>query len=323
MSTPQKKPIIRPVKSRTTLRQYGTQHLQACVAAFGAMSKAPLASLMSLAVIGIALSLPFGLYVILDNIQVFSQGWNGDAQISLYLKPEISLKNAANLIAIIEKRPDVGVVKLISPDDGLKELESYSGFTNILAELETNPLPSVIEIHPAKSIHSTRKIQQLLTDLRAYAEVDVGKLDLEWVQRFYTMINLGRQIVYGLAILLAIGVILIIGNTIRLNTQSHRSEIEVIKLVGGTNAFIRRPFLYSGLLYGGIGAIIALVLIDVFISWLQEPVQQLARLYDSTYHLQGLDNQAILILLFTGAACGFIGSWFAVAKHLRNTNPRA
>lgn len=303
------------------LKHYFLHHIQACISSFGAMSRTPLASMMTLAVIGIALALPFGLFVILDNVQLLTNSWGNSAQISLYMKRDLSPEQTEHVLQKIKTRSDISKLRYISPEQGLKEFESYSGFHHILAEFEENPLPGVIEVQPSSSIHSTLAIQQLLHNLREYPEVDIAKFDLAWVQRFYSMIGLGRQLVIGLTVLLAFGVILIIGNTIRLNTQSHRAEIEVIKLVGATDGFIRRPFLYSGILYGAMGAIIALVLIESFISWLKAPVQQLARLYHSHFHLHSLDNHGMLLLIATGAVAGLLGSWLAVGKHLRDVEP--
>lgn len=307
--------------SRFSLRKFTRRHLQACISSFGAMSRAPLATFMTLAVIGIALALPSGLFVMLQNVKVLSGDWNNVTQISLYLKPKVTTLKAQKLLQELNLRKDVSLVRYISPEKGLKQFESYSGFSNAIAQLKSNPLPGVLEVEPANSVHSPLAIKKLVMSLRKLPQVDSARLDMDWVKRLYSMLNLGQRAVYGLGALLAFGVILIIGNTIRLTTQSHRKEIEVIKLVGGTDAFIRRPFLYSGLLYGVIGGIVAMFMLDLFISWLKPPVEHLAHLYNSSFHIHNLSNSAMLMLIFVGGLLGLAGSWLVVGQHLRQIEP--
>lgn len=300
--------------------------LRACLHAlknsFQSLSHNPFSTCMTLAVIGIALALPAGLLVMLQNVETITHGWNQGARISLYMKGNVSQTQAQQIANGLQRDPNIGNIRFISPSKGLQEFTRYAGFQNVISQLKSNPLPSVIVVQPAKKVHSPLQIQQLLNTLQQIPQVDSAELDMQWVKRLYTFLDLGRRVVFALAILLAFGVVLIISNTIRLITENHRSEIEVMKLVGATDNFIRRPFLYTGILYGAIGAIIAMVLVDSFLSWLADPVMQLSDLYDSTFRLAGLSNGQTEWLLVIGIALGFMGSWLAVSKHLRDFDPK-
>ena len=310
--------LITDVARHFSLRQWIFQHWQACAASFNKMSQTPLATLMTLMVIGIALALPCGLFVLLQNVQQVSNGWQDGAQISLYLKKSSSEAQNRQLSGQLSLRQDIASIDYISPQQGLEDFKQYSGFDDVLAQLDENPLPAMIVIHPSERLNDPRAIENYLQQLKKLPNVDLAKLDMAWVKRLYHILALGRSIAFGLALLLGFGVILIIGNTIRLATQSYQNEIKVTKLVGGTDAFIRRPFLYSGALYGAIGGILAMLLVGLLLSWLDAPVQQLAGAYNSHFALIGLDNESILLLIACGAMLGLFGSWLAVAQHLHD-----
>ncbi len=289
---------------------------------FASLSANPLATCMTLAVISIALALPSGLLVMLKNVESITHGWNSGARISLYMKGDITADQAKQIADVLRGESGIAKVDYISPSSGLKEFEKYSGFKNVLSQLTNNPLPSVIMIQPSNQLSTPLQISQLLDKLKAMPQVDVAELDMQWVKRLYSFIALGERIVYGLALLLALGVVMIIGNTIRLITQNKRDEIEVLKLIGATDSYIRRPFLLTGIVYGVIGAIFAMVLVDSFLSWIANPVMELSDLYDSTFRLAGLSNGQTESLLLVGAILGFAGSWLAVSKHLKDFDPK-
>ncbi len=304
-----------------SLIQWLHQHWQAFLSSFNKMSQAPLATCMTLAVIGIALALPCGLFVVLQNVQQLSHEWNNGTQISLYLKKSVTEARGRQLSQELSLRESINTVDYISPQQGLDKFKHYSGFDDVLNELPDNPLPGVILIHPGDTLSKPQNIQVFLQQLKNLAEVDIAKLDMAWVNRLYHMLELGRAVIYALTLLLCFSVILIIGNTIRLATQSYHTEIKVIKLVGGTNTFIRRPFLYSGILYGALGGIFAMILVSLFTWWLDSPVQQLAVSYNSHFTLTGLDNESSLLLIACGAMLGLLGSWLAVTQHLHDIEP--
>lgn len=315
-----------PTRPRGRLAVYLLRHLQVFFYSLGQLWRTPLSTLMTAAVIGIALSLPAGLQVLLSNAQHLSQGWNGAAQISLFLKSGVNAGQARALARQLRQRTGITHVQYISKAEALAEFKRLSGFGAALTALDSNPLPAVLVIHPTLSspsgttgIHSTRN---LLARLRRLPQVDIAQLDMQWVKRLYAILDIVHRGVLLLAALLALAVILIVGNTIRLAIQSRREEIVVIKLIGGTDAFIRRPFLYTGFWYGLFGGIIAYVLIALALFALDEPVRQLAGLYGSGFQLHTLGAGISMTLLSGSILLGLLGSWIAVGRHLRAIEPR-
>lgn len=288
--------------------------LQALRNSLRQLSTSPLATLMTFAVIGIALALPFGLYTVLQNLQGVSTSLHDSAQISVYLNDSISSSSRQNLMRILQSDQAIQSVRYISPDEGLAAFTTDLNLKEALAGLKTNPLPAVIVIQPG--VHTDIDIQALLARVKQLPDIQNAQLDMQWLQRFNAILLILHRALYAIALLFALGVLLIIGNTIRLTTERHRDTIEVLQLVGGTEAFIRRPFLYSGIIYGLSGSIIAWLLVDFAMIWLQPPVSQLASLYETEYTLQGLTLPATLVLLIGGAFLGYLGSRLAVRKQL-------
>lgn len=276
---------------------------------------------MTAAVIGIALALPSGLHVVLKNAQQLSGGWDGAAQISLFLNRSVGNDEAERLAKQIQKLPQVAGVTYISRHEALLEFQRLSGFGDALQALKDNPLPSVLVIRPASEASTPKATEALLERLGAYPPVDLAQLDMQWVKRLYVIMELVRRGVVVLAILLAIAVLLVVGNTIRLAIQNRRDEIVVMKLIGGTDGFIRRPFLYTGFWYGLFGGLIAWVLVTLSLSILSDPVERLAGLYQSRFELSGLDLASAIMLLATSILLGLAGSWLAVGRHLRDIEP--
>ncbi len=304
------------------MKTYLLRHVQVFFYSLGQLARTPLASLMTIAVIGIALALPSGLYLLIDNAQRVSAGWDGSPKISLFLKQDTREKVAKGLAEKIRRMPAVRSVDYISPDEALAEFRRWSGFGDALDALDHNPLPPVLIVQPAAGSVDPNAIEQLLHELRRHGDVESAQLDLAWVKRLYQLLQLARRGVWILAVLLGLAVILIMGNTIRLAVLNRRDEIEIVKLVGGTNAFIRRPFLYTGLVQGIAGALAAWALVSAVLALLSQPIADLARLYASSFVPQALGGRGMLILLATGGALGWLGSRFAVGRHLRDIEPR-
>jgi cell division transport system permease protein len=305
----------------TALRIYLLRHLQVFFYSLGVLSRSPFATLMTTAVIGIALALPTGLHVVLKNAQQLSGGWDGAAQISLFLKRSVEDNEADRLAKQIQKLPEVAGVNYISRREALLEFQRLSGFGDALQALKDNPLPSVLVIRPAAGASTPAGTEALLQRLDDYPAVDLAQLDMQWVKRLYVIMELVRRGVVVLAILLALAVLLVVGNTIRLAIQNRRAEIVVMKLIGGTDGFIRRPFLYTGFWYGLFGGLIAWLLVSLSLSILGEPVERLAGLYQSRFAISGLDFAATGMLLAASILLGLAGSWLAVGRHLRDIEP--
>lgn len=279
-------------------------------------------SLMTWLVIGIALALPTGLFVGLANVDSVSRGWDGAAQISLFVYKAVSEKDSRQLASKLEARSDIESVDFISRDQALEEFRALSGYGEVLENLSSNPLPAVIVVRPVEQDVSAASTEALYRELAALPQIDQAVIDLEWVQRLYSMMELGRRMTLALAALLALGVLLVIGNTIRLAIESRRDEIVIVKLVGATNAFVRRPFLYTGLWYGLGGGLVAWLIINASLWWLSSPIADLAGLYQSQFELAGLGFSQTLILWLAGALLGLAGSWLAVSRHLGAIEPR-
>ena len=277
---------------------------------------------MTWAVIGIALALPVGLYVALGNIQALGTRWEGSAQISLFLKQNLPDAAQQRLVEELQQWPEIEAIHVISKDEALAEFQALSGFADVLSHLEHNPLPVVLELLPAAEHSDPKAADALLQRLQKLPPVDLAQLDLEWVQRLAAMLALGQRLALGLVILLSMGVLLIIGNTIRLEIENRRDEIVVAKLVGATDAFVRRPFLYTGFWYGLGGGLCAGVIVGIGLAVLNRPVATLAGLYQSDYRLLGLGSADMLSLLMMAALLGFFGAWFSVGRHLDALEPR-
>jgi cell division transport system permease protein len=276
---------------------------------------------MTAAVIGIALALPSGLYLLTDNLQRLSTQWDGNASFSVFLHKNVSLQQAQTLQNRLQQWPEIDSLQLITPEQALLEFRALSGFGEALDALDENPLPFVITIKPARAQSDAGSVALLLDKLRAFPEVELAQLDLQWVKRFNAIVDIVRRSIWVMAALLGLAVLLITGNTIRLEIQNRRDEIEITKLIGATNGFIRRPFLYSGFWYGVMGAVVAGLLVELAFLQLHSPVRQLAGLYQSGFSLQTLSLVESLALLVAGTSLGLLGAWLAVGRHLAAIEP--
>jgi cell division transport system permease protein len=243
--------------------------------------------------------------------------------VSVYLKTDVPLAKAQQLAQAAGQRAEVAAVTVIAADKGLEDFRTYSGFGEALQALKENPLPHVLHVRPKATDSSAAALESLRRYFSAWPEVDLVQVDSEWVMRFNAILEVLQRLLLIAAALLGLGVLAVIGNTIRLEIQGRRAEIEVTKLVGGSNPFVRRPFLYTGVLYGLGGALLAWGIVAIAVAVLGEPVATLARLYGSRYVLQGPSRDDIGILLGAGAALGWLGAWISAARHLRSIEPRA
>jgi len=296
-------------------------HWYVIISSMGQIARAPLSTLMTSAVIGIALALPMGLYLLLENVQQISGEWGGNIQISLFLKQEVPENKAHALADHLLQKPDISTVQIITPAEALEEYRTLSGFGEALTTLETNPLPFVLILQLSTQDLSTRATEQLLAELNQIPEVEIAQFDMLWVKRLLAILQLVKRGILLLATFLFLTVVLVIGNTIRLSIYNRREEIEVYKLIGATDPFIRRPFLYLGFWYGLSGGIIAWLLISLSLWILAEPIKQLTAVYYSQLNIIGLDWLSTLGLFTGGSLLGLSGAWLAVNRHLKEINP--
>ncbi|MEN8170456.1 MAG: permease-like cell division protein FtsX [Pseudomonadota bacterium] len=303
------------------LRNYFARHLQTLVYSLGQLTLKPFATLMTVAVIGIALAMPAGLHVLLKNVQQVLSGWDGAAQLSLFLHHETRESEALTLADRLRARKGIAAVDYISSEQAMSEFQRLSGFGEALSALEDNPLPPVLVVHPALELQGPALLQQLRQELADEKAVEIAQLDMQWIKRLYALMDIGKRGVWVLAAMFALGVLLVVGNTIRLAIQNRRDEIIIIKLIGATDTFIRRPFLYTGFWYGLLGGVIAFILIELALWLLSGPVNNLASLYSSEFRLANIDLVTAVALLSGGTLLGLFGSWLAVGRHLRAIEP--
>jgi cell division transport system permease protein len=302
---------------------YLTHHAQSLVGSIGRLARAPFATTLTVLVIGLALALPLALGVFVSNAVSATGGFTGALDVSVYFKPDVAMVRVQQLAQSARGRAGVAAVQVISADEALQEFRQFSGFGSALQALGQNPLPNVLHIRPAPDATAASDLDALKHYLSAWPEVDLVQVDSEWVLRFNAILDLLRRVLGIAAILLGAGVVAVIGNTIRLEIQGRRTEIEVVRLVGGSSGFVRRPFLYTGMLYGVGGALLAWAMVSTAVVVLRAPVASLARLYASGYSLQGVGLQEVGIVVGAGLGLGLLGAWLAAARHLRGIEPRA
>jgi cell division transport system permease protein len=298
---------------------YLLHHLKSMLFSLDKIYQAPTTTIMTVAVIGITLSLPGGFYLFLKNIDAISGDFRSSSQIGLYLDLDISEKQARALEKQIANMENVTSTRFISRELSLEEFRQNSGFGKSIDTLSSNPLPHTIIVEPAEA--DTFTVRNLLNSLQAMPEVDIAKLDTEWLERLYTIIEIAKRSVIIITILFAFAVLLIIGNTIRLDIQNRYQEIIVTKLIGATDAFIRRPFLYGGVWYGLLGGIISWLIVELGYLAISGPLERLNLLYQSDMNLITFSFHDFIILITSSTLLGLAGSWIAVARHLNQIEP--
>jgi len=312
---------IRRVRPAATNRisAYLLHHLQSMMFSLGKIYQAPATTIMTVAVIGITLSLPGGFYLFLKNIDAMSGDFRSSSQISLYLDLGLDEKRARAVEKDIAAMTQVDSTRFISREQSLEEFRRDSGFGNSIDTLSSNPLPHTIIVEPVET--DTFTVRNLLNSLQAMPEVEIAKLDTEWLERLYTIVEIARRAVIIVTTLFACAVLLIIGNTIRLDIQNRYQEIIVTKLIGATDAFIRRPFLYGGIWYGLLGGIISWLIVELGYLAISGPLDRLNLLYQSEMSLITFSFTDFVILIASSTLLGLAGSWIAVARHLNQIEP--
>ncbi|MCZ6669230.1 MAG: permease-like cell division protein FtsX [Gammaproteobacteria bacterium] len=309
----------RPATSNK-LVAYLLHHIQSLVFSLGKIYHSPITTIMTVAVIGITLSLPGGFYLFLKNINAMSGDFRSTTQITLYLDIKLNEQKARALERAISKTGNVVSTEFISRQASLQAFRETSGFGRSIDTLSSNPLPHTIIVEPVSSA-DTFAVKNLLNALQAMPEVKIAKLDTEWLERLYTILEIAKRSVVIVTILFSIAVLLVIGNTIRLDIQNRRQEIIVTKLIGATNAFIRRPFLYGGIWYGLLGGLMSWLIVEIGYLAIAGPLNRLNLLYQADLMLITFTFQDFIILVSSSTLLGLTGSWIAVARHLNQIEP--
>lgn len=276
---------------------------------------------MTIVVLAIAISLASGFYILVANLQQLAGNLEASNQISLFIKDEISDARVNKFADSIRRNPDIQDVKIITKEQALAEFQLYSGFGDAVKSLEKNPLPLVIQVQPKNSLENEQALKVLLDDLDRSAEVDFAQMDMQWVKRLQSIMEVARRGVILLSLLLGAGVLFITANTIRLELYKRRDEVVIAKLVGATNGFIHRPFLYSGFWIGFFSGVTAWFIVTTIMLILKQPVETLSRLYDDAFHVLFLGFTETLALLLISSVLGVVGSWIVLHFQLRQLKP--
>jgi cell division transport system permease protein len=298
-----------------------TCHASTAVGALGRLSRQPFASLMIILVISVTLALPAAINVVVKNVQSVSGSWNNALDFSVYLRQDISVSEAEGLSRLLRQRADIETVELITADQALAEFKQQSGFGEALDQLSGNPLPHALIVRPGPG-NTSASLILLQEEINNLPETDLVQVDTEWVQRFHAILDIVRQAIAIGSVLLGIAIVVIIGNTIRLDIENRRDEIEVTKLIGASNAFVRRPFLWTGFWYGLLGGTVALLLVQYGLYLLKGPVSRLAGLYQGNISVASLSVAESSVILGSAVFLGLFASWVTAARHMRRIEPR-
>lgn len=298
------------------LKAYLLIHLHTFFASLGRFSRAPFNFMMTVSVIAITLSLPSGLLVSINNLQNLSGQIDLNNNISLFLNQSVSLKQANELSQTLENNSQISSTLLIDKGAALEEFRQYSGFGSAINALESNPLPHVIQITPNEHVNNPAALKLLVDQLKQRPDIQLVQMDMGWLERLNGILNIAQRGVSLITILLGFAVLLIVSNTIRLELQNRRDEIDITRLVGATRSFIMRPFIYSGFWYGSLGGILACLLVNLSVWLIDGPTSSLASLYSSSFSLQFMSFSHALLWVLFAILLGIVGSWIVVSRYL-------
>jgi cell division transport system permease protein len=304
-----------------SIRTYFSRHAQVLVGSLGRIAQHPLAASMTMGVIAVALALPLFLTLLLQNARSATGNWNQAYDLSVYMDKKAGAVRVQALAKQLRQRGDVATVRIITAEQALAEFRSDSGFGSALDALEDNPLPDTLVVTPTLSASTPQGTESLKSAIAALSEVQTVQIDTDWVKRLHALLDLLRRVVLLTGGLLGIGIVLVVSNTIRLDILNRRAEIEVMKLVGASDGFTRRPFLYTGIWYGLGGGLLALMLVAAASTVLARPVAQLAFLYGSAFSLQGPKLATGLGVIGLSVGLSWLGSWLAATRHIRAIEP--
>jgi cell division transport system permease protein len=312
---------VAPVRASGPVSIWATRHASTSIGALGRLFRQPFSSLMIVLVIAVTLALPASINLVVQNARALSGSWDNALDFSVYLKQDRTVADAEGLGKLLGQRADVDAIDVITAEAALAEFKQQSGFGEALEQLSENPLPHTLIVRPGTG-NTSASISLLQEEISNLPEVDFVQIDTDWVQRFHAILDIARQAIAIGAVLLGLAIVVIIGNTIRLDIENRRNEIEVTKLLGASNAFVRRPFLWSGFWYGLFGGLMALALVLLGLHLLQGPIARLAGLYQSNLAISSLRVEEGVAIVAVGVVLGWFGSWLTAARHMRRIEPR-
>lgn len=300
-------------------RAWLRRHSYSFFSSLGVLLQHRIGTLMTVMVLGIAMFLPLGLYTTLTNLEGLNLRQDEWSAVTVFFKTGTTKDEVQRVAEDIEQRWQPESLVMISPVKGMEDFREASGFGDSLDMLEENPLPWVMQVSPQSG--TTEQIESRVQDMTTYLQsidsVEVSQFDYKWLQRLGRMMELGQAAVLVLVLLFGLAVIVVVANTIRLDVASHAEEIEILALVGAGNAFVRQPFLYTGLWYGLMGALLAAALLGLTLLYLGRPLGLLLETYGTEFDLHGLGGYNTLWVLVSGGFLGWLGAWITVQRYLR------
>lgn len=320
VKTRQLKPLRKPNRT-TRLKAHVRDHLRSLVFSLGKLCRQPFASTLTVLMIAVALALPASMLILLDNLRVVTHKWDDSGQITLFLDLHMPVEEIGKLRARLRGLEEIESVEFVSADQALEEFRELSELDYLIDGLENNPLPPTLTLTPFETARAPGILGRLRGEFSSYPGVEQIQFDMQWLQRLQGMAEIVQRAIMMIGILLGISVLLVVGNSIRLDIENRRDEIEVTKLIGATNRFIRRPFLYGGMWYGLLGGVLALVLVYTTLLVIEQPAQHLVTLYNSDFKLIMPDAGQVLGLVATSIGLGILGAWMAVGRHIARIEP--
>lgn len=297
-------------------------HAHSLFSSLGRLSRTPFTSAMTVLVLAVSISLAGGFYVMVINIQQITGNIQSSNQMSLFLRDNVNESAGQKLAEQIRQNPNVVAVKYISKKQAMEEFKANSGFADALNALDTNPLPSVIQVLPKNVLEGSDEINQLLAEFKKNPQVELVQIDMQWVNRLQSIMQIIGRAIMLVSILLGFAVTFITGNTIRLELHNRQNEVYISKLVGATQSFIQRPFIYTGFWLGLMGGFLGWLIITITLFMLQQPIEQLSALYNDSFQLLFLSFLDFLIILFSSAALSMLGAWAVLNYQLGNMKPQ-
>lgn len=297
-----------------------SMHQMAMKRSMQLVTKKPLTSMMTVLMLALMLVLTAVFWHASSALHQFTSKWQNNGHILMYLKVPTEPQDASRLLSQIQTIPGVASASLITPEQGLELLQQQESMQDILSFLPNNPLPFVVDVVPAMSIDTPAQLEALYQQLKAYSAVDEASLDLAWMQRLFAVFHCVSNMLTGINVLLALAVILITGNTLRLIIKDRADEMRVFKWVGAGDGFIMRPFLYLGVFYCFLAALFAWIFVGVLVFVLNQKLHQLLEAYSLDFHVSTLSVDQSLFLLTGASILGWIGARLSVRVILRETS---
>ncbi|MFZ1344887.1 permease-like cell division protein FtsX [Thiothrix eikelboomii] len=319
-----KKPLAKPQPSAHRSRLYSIwwrQQKQAIDFSLKRLWFNPISAWITLIAIALALSLPTSMHVLVKNLQSLTHNNQSVPTISLFLKPKVTEQQANDLAELVKTQPEVFSTTVVTRDQALQDFKKISGLADTLKTLGENPLPNIVIITPKLNElgETDADLDDFTKRIKTYKEVEDVQIDVEWIQRLRAILQIAERIVAVVAALLAFTVLLVVGNTIRLDIENRKDEILVTRLIGATNRYIRRPFLYGGLWLGLFGGVLSLLVVNIALLFLVGPVNKLSTLYGNSFSIGGIDLTTTLEVLVISSILGLVGAWLAVNRYLWET----